>query len=210
MQKNSKTFPIAILASILALFLGSSSADAQQMQPPMIIEMTDTLTMEIPEGFELVDSIVYVRVTPLDTAYVGRNVFDVDVRQSPELAGTMLQHLQANPSRVMSGFRVRIFFDNKQTAKVESENTLGKFEEKYRDVPAYRTYINPYFKVTVGDCRTKSEAMALLGRIKKDFPSAFVVKENINYPVLDPGHTYDIDTVKVLRPLVMPDAVPAL
>ena len=178
------------------------------MEPPISIELTDTLYMEAPEGFEWADSLVYVRVTPLDTAYVGRDVFDIDVRQTPELAGSMLQYLGANPSRVMSGYRVRIFFDNKQSAKVESENTLGKFSEKYRDVPAYRTYANPYFKVTVGDCRTKSEAMALLGRIKADFPSAFVVKENISFPVLDPEHTYDIDTVKVLRPLVVPDSVP--
>lgn len=208
MQRNNKTYLIAVFASIIALFCSATSADAQQMVPPMTIELTDTLYVEAPEGYEWADSVVYVRVTPLDTAYVGRDVFDVDVRQSAELAASMRQHMQANPARVMSGFRVRIFFDNKQTAKVESEKMLSKFEEKYRDVPAYRTYTNPYFKVTVGDCRTKSEAMALLARIKKDFPSAFVVKENISFPVLDPEHTYDIDTVKVLRPLVVPDSVP--
>ena len=71
----------------------------------------------------------------------------------------------------------------------------------FPDILAYRTYTNPYFKVTVGDCRTKSEAMILLGRVKKAFPSAFVVKENIKYPPVDKTHVYDIDTVKVLRPI---------
>lgn len=208
MQRNNKTSLIAVLASVIAGLFGCFSASAQQIDIPVTLELTDTLYMETPEGYEWADSIVYVRVTPLDTAYVGRNVFDVDLRQSPELAGSMLQHIQANPSRVMNGYRVRIFFDNKQTAKVESEKTLENFEVKYRDVPAYRTYTNPYFKVTVGDCRTKSEAMALLDRIKADFPSAFVVKENISYPVLNPEHTYYMDTVKVLRPLAIPDSVP--
>jgi hypothetical protein len=210
MQNSNKTLMMAIIASMTAFLLGTSSADAQQIVPPMTIELTDTLYMEAPEGYEWADSIIYVRATPLDTAYVGRDIFDVDVRQTSELEGTMRQFLQANPSRVMSGYRVRIFFDNKQSAKVESEKMLHKFEDKYRDIPAYRTYANPYFKVTVGDCRTKSEAMALLGRIKVDFPSAFVVKENISFPVLDPEHAYDVDTVKVLRPLVLPDAVPVL
>jgi hypothetical protein len=113
----------------------------------------------------------------------------------------MRKHVEANPSRALSGYRVRIFFDNRQTARNESEQTVVKFREMYQDIAVYRTYTNPYFKVTVGDCRTKSEAMVLLGRVKKDFPSAFVVKENIKYPVVDKSHVYDIDTVQVLRPM---------
>ena len=100
----------------------------------------------------------------------------------------------------MSGYRVRIFFDNRQTARSESEATLKKFKSLFPDVMAYRLYANPYFKVTVGDFRTKSEAMALLARIKGEFPSAFVVKENIEYPVVDSRNAVVIDTVKVLRP----------
>ena len=66
---------------------------------------------------------------------------------------------------------------------------------------AYRSYVNPYFKVTVGDFRTRSEAMQLLMEIKSDFPAAFIVKENINYPVIDKENAFIVDTVKVLRPL---------
>ena len=55
--------------------------------------------------------------------------------------------------------------------------------------------------MTVGDFRTKSEAMELLSRIKYSFPSAFVVKENISYPVVDKENAYVVDTIKVLRPI---------
>lgn len=154
-----------------------------------------------PEGYEYVDSLAYVRVPDVDSTYVGVDVFDLDIDQSEAIASSMRHHILANPDRTISGYRVRIFFDNKQTARVESEKTLEKFEKMFPDVWAYRTYANPYFKVTVGDCRTKSEAMALLGRVRKSFPSAFVVKENISFPVLDKDHAYDIDTVKVLRPV---------
>ena len=43
--------------------------------------------------------------------------------------------------------------------------------------------------------------MALLERIKVDFPSAFVVKETIAFPVVDKDKAFFVDTVKVLRPI---------
>ncbi len=168
----------------------------------------------VPEGYELVDSVVYRPVSAVDTTLAGKDIFllmpsaqagddaDVKVNQSGNIRSSMREHIAANSKRTISGYRVRIFFDNKQTARTESENTLKKFNGLFPDVMAYRIYANPYFKVTVGDFRTKSEAMALLTRIKGDFPSAFVVKENIEYPVVDADNAVVADTVKVLRPIV--------
>jgi hypothetical protein len=186
MVKNN--FILTFAASVVLLFC-SVAASAQEF--------------EAPAGYEYVDSLVYVRLADVDSSYVGVNVFGTGVNQSDAVFASMRNHLASNPSRTISGYRVRIFFDNKQSARVESEKALKKFESMFHDVFAYRTYTNPYFKVTVGDCRTKSEAMALLGRIKKVFPSAFVVKENIALPPVDKTHVYEVDTVKVLRP-VMP------
>ena len=174
--------------AFFALLLCPNNASAQLMEPPV--------------GYEYVDSLVYVRVADIDSTYVGVDVLDMDVIQSQAIAGSLLQHIDENPERTISGYRVRIFFDNKQSARAESEKTLKKFESMFHDVWAYRTYTNPYFKVTVGDCRTKSEAMALLGRIKRFFPSAFVVKENIKFPPVDKTRVYEIDTVQVLRPIL--------
>ena len=167
----------------------------------------------VPEGYELVDSIVYRPASAVDTSLVGKDIFklmpkksegeaaDVEIFQSDSLMNVMQKHVAANSGRTLSGYRVRIFFDNRQSARVASEETLKRFESLYHDVVAYRTYANPYFKVTVGDFRTKSEAMALLERIRYEFPSAFVVKENISFPVVDRENAYVIDTLKVLRPL---------
>jgi uncharacterized protein (DUF1499 family) len=55
--------------------------------------------------------------------------------------------------------------------------------------------------VTVGDYRTKAEAMANLAKIKAAFPTAFIVKEKINYPQIGSRLMRTIiDTVKVYRP----------
>ena len=99
----------------------------------------------------------------------------------------------------MNGYRVRIFFDNKQNSRAASEAAMNRFKSLHPGIPAYRSYESPYFKVTVGDYRTKSEAMALLQRVKDAFPGAFVVKGNIRFPVFSGKETYVVDTIYVLK-----------
>lgn len=189
-MKRTRILAIIIITAVSACF--SRSASAQQV--------------EVPEGYELVDSVVYRPVATADSTLVGKSIFNVlpenvNVRQSQQIANSMKSHVASNGSRTISGYRVRIFFDNKQNARTESETVLNKFKGLFPDVMAYRIYANPYFKVTVGDFRTKSEAMALLARIKGAFPSAFVVKENIEYPVVDKDNAVIADTIKVMRPV---------
>ena len=167
----------------------------------------------VPDGYELVDSVIYRPVATVDTTLVGKDVFllmpsrdmgdvtGVTINQTDAVRDAMRRQVEDNGSRTLGGYRIRIFFDNKQTARVESEETLKHFESMFHDVVAYRTYANPYFKVTVGDFRTKSEAMEVLSRIKVEFPSAFVVKDYIEYPIVDRTNVYVVDTIKVLRPV---------
>ena len=169
----------------------------------------------VPEGYELVDSLVYRFIDGVDTTLAGKDIFhimplkgrgeaaNVEIYQSQGIADAVRQQVADNSARTITGYRVRIFFDNKQTARKESEEIYERFTNLYRDVKAYRTYANPYFKITVGDFRTRSEAMELLSRIKSEFPSAFVVKENIEYPLVDKINAYVVDTVKVLRPIAV-------
>ena len=161
--------------------------------------------------YEVYDSLVYVLVSRVDTSLVGANIFNilkddsngrapVHVEQSRRVEEAMLARIQANKDREFEGYRVRIFF--KESARAESEEVQRLFTMHYPGIPAYRSYANPYFKVTVGDFRTKSEAMQLLSAIIAEYPTAFVVKEPIRYPVVDKENTYYIDTVKVFKPIV--------
>ena len=195
-MKKTKFFIFSLIAVVLS---GLNTISAQEIV--------------VPEGYMLADSIVYRPANAVDTTLVGKNILDLmpkkdnggeadgNVYQSDAIGQAVQEHMNANAGRTLSGYRVRIFFDNKQSARVASEEAIKKFESLYHDVVAYRTYANPYFKVTVGDFRTKSEAMALLERIRTEFPSAFVVKENISFPVVDTEHAFVTDTVKVLRPI---------
>ncbi|MGM9741722.1 MAG: SPOR domain-containing protein [Candidatus Cryptobacteroides sp.] len=156
------------------------------------------------------DSLVIRQTATLDSALVGKSVFnildgstygdgEVKIHQSQAITDAMRRHIENNPSRKLSGYRVRIFFVNSQNARSTSEQVMKKFMLSYPGVPAYRSYQNPFFKVVAGDFRTKSEAMEFLQKVKPSYPDAIVVRENIEFPAPDRQHTYTIDTVKVSR-----------
>ena len=167
----------------------------------------------LPEGYELQDSLIAKPAPTVDSALVGKSIFsvmptmdrvgsaDVKVHQSQAIRSALETHVASNASKPMSGYRIRIFFDNRQSARVASESALSRFKSLNPGIAAYRSFTNPYFKVTVGDFRSKSEAMALLMEIKGEFPSSFIVRENIRYPVIDARNPCVIDTVKVVRPI---------
>ena len=189
------------LKYILVIALSAVSAMTVSAQ-----EKTDTI------GVDYVDSLVYRIVPAVDSLLLGADVFQampekangkagVVIRQSQMVEESMRTHVIDNRTRPITGYRIRIFFDNSQNARKNSASTLDEFLSSFRGIPAYRSYANPYFKVTVGDYRTKAEAMANLANIKKSFPSAFIVKEKINYPQIGSRlMTTVVDTVKVYRP----------
>lgn len=93
-------------------------------------------------------------------------------------------HIQNNKRREgIEGYRVEIFFstNNRESAldkKVE-------FLEQYPEYNVYVLFISPNFRVRVGDFRTKNEAVKLFKMIEKDYSAAFVVRDNINFPMTE-------------------------
>lgn len=167
----------------------------------------------VPQGYEVVDSLVYTYAVSQDELLSGKNILDVMpnkdkgdeatviIEQSDKMVNAYKEQIRRNSSRKYRGYRVRIYFDNGQNSREESGSVLGLFVKKYRGIKAYREFEDSYYKVAVGNCRDRSEARAILELIKKDFPSAFIIRDYIKYPFVDPKNAYDVDTVKVLRPV---------
>ena len=158
------------------------------------------------------DTIVYQAPPLVDSTLVGSDIFDilhlkksgdkgsVSVHQSKVVEESMRNYVVANKVRVLNGYRIRIFFDNSQNARQNSGGAYGTFLKIFKCIPAYRSYVNPYFKVSVGDFRTKAEAMEKLIHIKKVFPAAFIVKEKIKFPEVDKAALEDLpDSLEVFK-----------
>lgn len=134
------------------------------------------------------------KAAAIDTTLEGMSIFavvsdneglagSVTITQSASLQKAMDNHIANNAKKVITGYRVRIYFDNTQSARSRSESIASAFSAAYPGVSVYRTHVSPYFKVAVGDFRTKADASKFAKELEGKYPSAFIVKEAINYPI---------------------------
>ncbi|GAB4299938.1 MAG: hypothetical protein Kow0068_23370 [Marinilabiliales bacterium] len=103
----------------------------------------------------------------------------VNIHQNYEIKQLVLNHIKVNEKidYGFNGYRIRIFSAKGANAKKRALEVKADFLKKYPEIDSYLTYINPDFRIVVGDFRTKSEAKKFLIEIKKDFPEAFIVKD---------------------------------
>ena len=70
---------------------------------------------------------------------------------------------------------------------------------KYPDMGAYLIYQPPFFKIRVGDFRTKDEAYTFYKKLLSDFPVSYLIADQINYPVLIETSVEKSDLDKLLE-----------
>ena len=85
----------------------------------------------------------------------------------------------------VAGYRIRIYSESGIGAKKEQQQVRARFLSLYPGLDAYNRYDEPFFKVYVGDCRTKSDALKLNDIIKKNFPNPIIVPDFINLKPAD-------------------------
>ncbi|MDR3297027.1 MAG: SPOR domain-containing protein [Prevotellaceae bacterium] len=114
-----------------------------------------------------------------------QNVGRLIVYAPPSVENLLLKHVAHNQRHPhIEGYRIRVYRDNSSKASKTSQEIADALAVQFASVPTYRDYTNPYFKVSVGDFRSKDEALRLLPRIKQLYPTAYIVTENIHLPEL--------------------------
>lgn len=89
------------------------------------------------------------------------------------------------PMRKVAGYRVQIFSDNNaRTAKDEAESKARLVAEKFPRYSTYVVYSSPYWRLKLGDFRTRDEAEVAATEIKRKFPEFAreirVVRDRVN------------------------------
>jgi len=82
----------------------------------------------------------------------------------------------------VDGWRLQIKFTSKR------ENILPyqvKFTNLYPEIPAQITFDSPYYKLTVGNFKTKNEALKVKHKISKNFPGAHPISIIIDQALLE-------------------------
>lgn len=108
----------------------------------------------------------------------------VEFVQDYKLKELLNKHIEINSKAAMKGYRIKIHFGADKNQAYEIKR---KFSERFPNVPAYAKYDQPNFNIRVGDYRTKLEAYKFLKEVQVEFPSAFLVQDEIEFPSLEVG-----------------------
>ncbi len=107
---------------------------------------------------------------------------NVVIVENPQVSTLVEKHKYLNDKQKTVGWRVQIFFDSGNNSKSRAFSKKGEFMTKYPDMPVYLMFQSPYYKVRVGDFRSRIDAEGFKQKIVGEFTDAFVVKDEINFP----------------------------
>lgn len=118
------------------------------------------------------------------------NTGQLSINQDPAIDSLMMRYFlkykrleEKNGYPGMEGFRVQIYSSSNRNAREESGKARADFMSKFPDIVSYPLFAEPgYYKIRVGDFRTKTEAIKLYLMISKAFPDAYIVPDIINFP----------------------------
>ena len=125
---------------------------------------------------------------PVDSLLLGKNIFSVlgpgvQVEQTAEVKQSLTQYVSKNASKPISGYRIRVFYDNSPQARSRSESIENTLMEQYPEHKVYRSFESPNYKVLIGNFRSKDEALRIFNMLKKSYPTAYIIKDSIEYPL---------------------------
>jgi len=94
--------------------------------------------------------------------------------------------IMENPdNKAIPGYRIQIFFDSGLNSSDRAKQARDEFLLKYPEIQAYVSWKAPNYRVRVGDFRTRLEAEKILQLIIIDYPNAWAIKDEINFPEMN-------------------------
>ena len=111
----------------------------------------------------------------------------VSVEQDIRVDSLLSRHIDGNIEyKGIDGFRIQIYRGSSRNAREEANNAKAEFISDFPGIKSYLRFDQPnFFKVRVGDYRTKRDAYPDYLKIVKKFPNAYIVTDIINFPDLE-------------------------
>ena len=82
----------------------------------------------------------------------------------------------------IDGFRIQIFMESGNDAVELANAAMEEFKEKYPEMPIYLVFGQPYYRLRVGDFRTRLEAEKAYQTISQDYKKSFITSDRIQLP----------------------------
>ena len=107
------------------------------------------------------------------------------IRQNESITRLLQEHRQVNQrQRGIDGFRVQIYTDSGNRSKLRTDRIKAEFDSRYPDIKSYISYDEPYYKLRVGDFRTRLDAQRFLNELSSTYLFSIIVVDKINFPPL--------------------------
>jgi hypothetical protein len=91
-----------------------------------------------------------------------------------------LNTMQNKKFATIPGYRIQIYKGSGNNALNSALVIRDKFITRY-GIPAYVTFNEPYYRVRVGDFRTRIDAIKFLQRIKRAYPLAWEIQDEVKF-----------------------------
>jgi hypothetical protein len=109
----------------------------------------------------------------------------VIIYNDPQIENLVELHIDYNEEfPLIDGYRIQLLMRAGNTALDEANQIKDEFEENYPEINTYVTFREPYYRLRVGDFRTRLEAMEFMEKLKRSYPQAWVIKDKITFPEL--------------------------
>jgi len=139
-------------------------------------------------GIVAISCVVFFSLIVLPSLLLAQTRGKVEVDKDSKVDSLIGNYLVGGKNVNMSeppsstGYRVQIFSGSDRKGAYDAQ---AKFQDKYPAMRTYLTYLDPNFKVRIGDFRSRLEAEKMLQELRLAFTGLFIIQEKINLPKLD-------------------------
>jgi hypothetical protein len=137
--------------------------------------------MRIKEIITVIVTVLLTISVQAQYAHSSNGVIHADPRIA-ELVDLHITYSEEFP--LIDGYRIQLEMSSGNAALDKLNEIKTEFEEKYPETKTYIIFREPYYRLRIGDFRTRLEAVEFLDRIKRDYPHAWVIKDKIEFPEL--------------------------
>ncbi len=117
------------------------------------------------------------------------------IDQDPQIEDVLESYREVNKKQGMQGYRIQIYTDSGNRSKLRTDRMKSQFDARFPEVRSYISYDEPYYKLRVGDFRSRLDAERFLRRIAPVYLSSILVVDRINYPRLDDSYENPVEII---------------
>jgi hypothetical protein len=103
------------------------------------------------------------------------------IKQDPRIDTLVNRHILSNTKKSgVDGWRIQIYRGGHRTAQEEANKIKASFIDNFPELSSDVTFDKPnWFKVKVGDFRSREEAAAVFYKILAKYPDAYLIRDVI-------------------------------